>query len=161
MRRIIHMCEEMKKKQIEPIVAGLIFLGLSMASFHGADGILWVQPLPWLLLGISAGLWRAHSWARWLAMVVLAALLVVIAWSGGAEFQSVRSLLVEPWLAAELEQRTGLHPTLGGTLVTAGLLLWLMSPPVRRAFALSDLDAVRNDLPALHEGRSGQVRDDH
>lgn len=155
------MREEMKTNRAEPLVAGLLFLGLSMVSFDGADGILWQQPLPWLLLGISVGLWRAHGWARWLAMVVLASLLAAIAWPGGADFQPVRSLLVDPWVTVELEHHTGLHPTLGGTLVTSGLLLWLLSPPVRRAFALSDLDAIRHDLPALPDTRKGQIRDDH
>jgi hypothetical protein len=152
------MCEEMQKTRTEPPLAGLLFLGLSMVSFDSADGILWLEPLPWLLLGISAGLWRAHGWARWLAMAVLVSLLAAIAWPGGSDFPPVRVLLVEPWVAAKLEHHTGLHPTLGGTLVASALLLWLLSPPVRRAFALSDLDALRDSLPAPSDK---PFKDDH
>jgi ABC-type phosphate transport system permease subunit len=89
---------------------------------------------------------------------VLAALLAAMAWPGGADFHPVRLLLVEPWAAANLEHHTGLHPTLGGTLVAAALLLWLLSPAVQRAFALSDLDAVRASLPPLSDE---PVKDDH
>ncbi|MEX8492533.1 hypothetical protein, partial [Sphaerotilus sp.] len=143
---------------LEPPISAWLFLGLSMASFNSPDGILWQQPLPWLLLGTAAGLWRAQGWARTLAMVVLVLLLAAMAWPGGADFPSVRVLLLDPWTASGLERRTGLHPTVGGALVASALLLWLMSPPVRRAFAQSDLDAVRASLPPLSDG---QVKDDH
>jgi len=152
------MDEELQNWRAEPPLGALLFLGLSMASFNGSDGILWQQALPWLLLGTAAGLWRGQSWARTLAMVVLAGLLVVMALPGGAESQPVRALLLDPWTAAGLEHHTGLQSTVGGALLASGLLLWLMSPPVRRAFALSDLDAVRASVSPLPDG---QVKDDH
>jgi len=152
------MHENMNHRRLEPPISAVLFLGLSMASFNSPDGVLWQQPLPWLLLGTAAGLWRAQGWARMLAMVVLTGLLVAMAWPGGADVQSVRVLLLDPWTACGLEQHTGLHPTVGGTLVASSLLLWLMSPPVRRAFALSDLDAVRTSLPLLSDE---DVKDDH
>jgi hypothetical protein len=158
LRKICRMSEEMKKRRIEPRCAALLFLGLSMLSFNSAEGVLWREPLPWLLLGTSAGLWRAHDWARVLAMVVLVALLGAMAWPGGADVDPVRVLVVEPWVAAELEHRTGLYPTAGSTLVAALLLSWLNSLSVRRAFALSDLDAVEAGLPSLSDQ---QVKDDH
>jgi hypothetical protein len=152
------MCKEMKKRRIEPRCAALLFLGLSMVSFNSADVVLWREPLPWLLLGTSAGLWRAHDWARVLAMVVLVALLAAMAWPGGADVELVRVLMVEPWVAVELEHRTGLHPTAGSTLLAAVLLGWLNSSSVRRAFALSDLDAVE---AGLAPGSDQRVKDDH
>jgi hypothetical protein len=152
------MNEDSRHRRIEPPLSALLFLGLSMVSFTSPDGILWRQPLPWLLLGIAAGLWRAQAWARTLAMVVLVGLLAAMAWPGGTDIQSVRVLLLDPWTTSGLEQHTGLHPTVGGALVASTLLLWLMAPPVRRAFALSDLDAVRASLPPLSDGR---VKDDH
>jgi hypothetical protein len=152
------MCEETKKRRPEPPLAALLFMGLSMVSFNSPQGILWQQPLPWLLLGTAAGLWWAQGWARTLAMVVLAGLLAAMAWPGGTELQPVRVLLLDPWTAAGLERDTGLHPTVGGALVASALLLWLMSPPVRRAFALSDLDAVRASLPPVSQGG---IKDDH
>jgi hypothetical protein len=154
------MREEMNQRRPEPPLAALLFLGLSMVSFNSDDGLLWTQALPWLLLVLAGGLWRAHGWARMLAMAVLAALLGAMAWPGGADLHPVRVLLVEPWLAARLEHHTGLHPTIGGALVASALLLWLLSPPVRRAFALSDLGAVRASLPPLSDS-GGQVKDDH
>lgn len=158
LRRIPGMSEAVQPCRIEPPLSALLFLGLSMASFDSPDGILWQQPLPWLLLGIAVGLWRAQGWARMLAMGVLTGLLAAMAWPGGADFPPVRALLLDPWTAAGLERHTGLHPTVGGALVASVLLLWLMSPPVRRAFALSDLDAVRASLPPLPDR---DVKDDH
>jgi hypothetical protein len=152
------MNEEVQQRRAEPSISALLFLGLSMVSFNGEGGILWQQPLPWLLLGTAVGLWHAQGWARTLAMVVLVGLLVAMAWPGGADFEPVRALLLDPWTAAGLEHHTGLHPTVGGALVASALLLWLMAPPVRRAFALADLDAVRDSLPPLSDG---QVKDDH
>lgn len=147
-----------RHRRPEPPLAALLFLGLSMVSFNGDDGLLWTQALPWLLLAIADGLWHAMAWARGLAITVLAVLLVAVAWPGGADWHPVRVLLIEPWAAARLDHHTGLHPTLGGVLVASALLLWLLSPPVRRAFAQADLDAVRADLPPLSDGR---IKDDH
>lgn len=155
------MCEvsEVSKQcRIEPPLSALLFLGLSVVSIRSTDGLLWWEPLPWLLLGISVGLWRAHGWARRLAMAVLTGLLVLLAWPGGTDWHPARLLLLDPWVAVGLEHHTGLHPTQGSALVASGLLLWLLSPPVRRAFALADLDAVRTGLPAVADG---SVRDDH
>jgi hypothetical protein len=156
------MCESSKQAcRIEPPLGALLFLGLSVVSIRSTDGLLWWEPLPWLLLGISVGLWRAHGWARRLAIGVLTGLLVLLvllAWPGGMESHPARLLLLDPWVAVDLEHHTGLHPTQGSALVASGLLLWLLSPPVRRAFALADLDAVRAGLPAVTEG---SVKDDH
>lgn len=164
------MCEELKqpsksppkrssdRRRIEPPLGALLFLILSVISFRSADGLLWLEPLPWLLLGTSAGLWRAHGWARWLAMAVLTGLLALLALPGGTDWHPVRLLLLDPWVSAGLVHHTGLHPEEGAALVAAGLLLWLLSPPVRRAFALADLEAVRASLPPLPVDR---IRDDH
>jgi hypothetical protein len=158
LRKLCGMNEKMNHDRLEPRLSAALFLGLSMASFNSPEDVLWEQPLPWVLLGTAVGLWRAQGWARRLAMVVLTGLLVAMAWPGGADIQSVRVLLLDPWTDSGLAQHTGLHPTVGGTLVASSLLLWLMSPPVRRAFALSDLDAVRASLPLLSDGG---VKDDH
>lgn len=149
---------ESKKRRIEPPLSAVLFLALSMVSFGSAEGVLWLDPLPWLLLGTAGGLWRGHGWARMLAMVLLAGLLVLMALPGGTEFPPVRMLLIDPWTSAGLEHHTGLHPASGGALVAAAMLLWLMSPRVRRAFALADLDAVRAGLPAPSDSA---FRDDH
>lgn len=149
---------ESKKRRIEPPLCAVLFLALSMVSFGSADGVLWREPLPWLLLGTAGGLWRGHGWARMLAMVLLAGLLVLMALPGGTEFPPVRMLLIDPWISAGLEHHTGLHPASGGALVAAAMLLWLMSPRVCRAFALTDLDAVRAGLPTPTDSA---FRDDH
>lgn len=148
----------MKFHSPHPSMAALLFLGLSWMTFTSDEGWLWAQALPWLLLAIAAGLWRAHGWARTLAMAVLAALLGVTAWPGGATLDLVRVLLIEPWNGARLEHHTGLHATTGGTLLTSSLLLWLLSPSVRRAFALSDLERVRGSLSPRTDD---PVKDDH
>jgi hypothetical protein len=159
LRRIRRMRNAMTTPhRLEPPLAALLFLGLSMVSFSGEDGLLWTQALPWLLLVIAAGLWCALGWARTLAMGVLVLLLGAVVWPGGADWPPVRGLMIDPWVAARLDHHTGLHPTVGGTLVASVLLLWLVSPPVRRAFAAADLDAVRDGLPPLSDGC---VKDDH
>lgn len=149
---------ESKKRRIELPVCALPFLVLSLASFGNAEGILWLEPLPWLLLATSGGLWRGHGWARTLAMVLLVGLLGLMALPGGTEFHPVRVLLLDPWTSAGLEHHTGLRPASGGALAAAATLLWLMSPRVRRAFAQADLDAVRAGLPELSDSA---FRDDH
>ena len=147
-----------RPRRPEPPLAGLVFLGLSMVSFNGDDGLLWTHTLPWALLVIAAGLWWAMDWARWLAMALLAGLLVAVVWPGGLEWHLVQVLLVDVWAAAGLEHHTGLHPSTGGVLIASALLLWLQSTPVRQAFAQADLDAVRDGLPPLSDGA---VKDDH
>lgn len=158
MLRIRTMCMQSNQYRTEPPLCAALFLALSMVSFGSAEGMLWLEPLPWLLLATAGGLWRGHGWARRLAMLLLAGLLVLMALPGGTEFPPVRMLLIDPWTSAGLEHHTGLHPASGGALVASAMLLWLMSPRVRRAFALADLDAVRAGLPVLSD--SG-FKDDH